>query len=704
MGSFHAQLGSYPADLSAGAHTQSYPTHAGYHSNNQQRHYLSAAQGLGSVESSSLKSQLAALQSQLAERDKDAAEARTVIGYLLKLNAHSATGGTTLFPHEPGQKEPVTPSVLLVGEVKESLAVIIDLLRDKLNTTIDDEKHPPVAYRCSENACGDLLDLSDDGPAPNPPVVERKSSALQGPLTRSAALPEPRPGIFEVQDAIENTDPISGEVPNLESDTLPLPPYVTRFGRPRTQGSCTTILEPVDHADDRSGGLPNSSSVSSCLGLAGSAQDEASESTSFTSLNSSFNSSEDETDGCAALSREEHVVGLENAKGALSTTCCEISSAGVPASPSDVDTPDPAQARTFLFTPKWSAKLSAVSASEREDAIFAHKRYALFPDLFRYGIRFRPDPTETDIYRTVLVDNLPAGVTVSALLQKIRGGAIESVKSLDTTRITGRLSALITFVHEKGARVALGYGVAPPLEFDGVKARVTLLPTPTYPMCQKLQTAITKHAHTRCLAVTNFPRTVVAPAELEHDLRVYPAMTTHRIVERKMRADGVLELEFASIDYAGWAYALLTRWQRYRGCKVSFAADPCAAGGDGRALPALSPLPPPPAAMMGGSSEMESVVARGQGRLGMDIAVAPLPVTEVAAARENKLEAACPPTDDLIGFGCPPEEEEDHTGRLNNNNNHHNRDDDNSPGIPFRRGRGFPSHGVEAPAGSCQPQ
>ncbi|KAL9048392.1 MAG: hypothetical protein Q9206_006055 [Seirophora lacunosa] len=247
MGSFHAQLSSYPADLGAGAHTQPYPTHAGYHSNNQQRHYMSAAQGLGSREFSSLKSQLAALQSQLAERDKDAAEARTVIGYLLKLNAHSATGGTTLLSHKPGQKEPDTSSVILAGEVKESLAVIIDLLRDKLNTTIDDRKDPPGAYRCSKDACGDLLDLSDDCPALQPPVIE-KSLALKGPPIHSAALPESRLGISEVQSAIENTDPLSGQVPNLDSDPFPLPPCVTRFDRPRNQGFCIPNLEHADQA------------------------------------------------------------------------------------------------------------------------------------------------------------------------------------------------------------------------------------------------------------------------------------------------------------------------------------------------------------------------------------------------------------------------------------------------------------------------
>ncbi|KAL8956133.1 MAG: hypothetical protein Q9193_006256, partial [Seirophora villosa] len=567
MGSYHAQLSSYPADLGAGAHTQSYPTHGGYHSKNQQRHYFSATQGLGSVEFSSLRSQLAALESQLAERDKDAAEARTVIGYLLKLNAYSATERSTHFSHRLGQKEPDPPDVLLAGEVKESLAVIIDLLRDKLNTTIDDKKYPPVAYRCSEDACGDLLDLSDDCPALQPPVIEKKSLALKRPPTHSATLLEPRPGIREVQDATKITNPFSGQVPKPESDTFPLFPYVTRFDQPRTQGRCPTNLEHADHAG---GNLPNSSSVSSSFGLAGSAQFEASESTSFTSLNSSFNSSDDETDMWAAFPQDGHKPG--NVKGGLNHTWCEISSAGVPASPSDVDTPDPAQARTSLFAPKWSADLSAVLASEREDAIFIHKRCAgatdyLFPDYFRYGIRFCPDPTETDIYRTILVDNLPAGVTISALLQKIRGGAIQSVKSLDTTSITGGLSALITFVHEKGARAVLDYqaqrrGAVPPLEFDSVRARVTLLPTPTYPMCKKLQTAMTKHAHTRCLAVTNFPRTAVAPADLERDLRVYPAMTTHRIVERKMRADGVLELGFASVDYAGWAYALLTRGHR----------------------------------------------------------------------------------------------------------------------------------------------
>ena len=426
--------------------------------------------------------------------------------------------------------------------------------------------------------------------------------------------------------------------------------------------------------------------------LSGSTQYAGSESNGLHSLNSSFTSSEDEIDKCVAYPPAGYHSKVENAKGGLKQSSCENPSAGVSTSLSD-DTPDPVQERIVLFTPKWSVKPFATSAIEREKAIYVQKQSAgeaeyMFPDFFRYGIRFEPDPMETDIYRTVLVDNLPAGLTVFALLQFVKSGAIESVKSVETTNITGHLSALITFIHEKGARTFDQQARRTPLIFAGIIARVTLLPSPTYPRTKKLQIAITKHAHTRCLEVRNFPRGVT-PAELEHDLRVYQAMRTHRIVSKKMRDDGVLELGFTSVNYAGLAYAVLTTWRRYQGCRVVFVTDPCAGEAPIRVSPPPPPPPPPPsaAAVSKGMRSAEKMHVPHATSISLKATAAEEKNHHLVSHHEPGAAAF-----DLINLGA----DEDSTGRLNH------RDDDEesakSVGV-IRRGRGFSAATAAAPPG-----
>lgn len=265
--------------------------------------------------------------------------------------------------------------------------------------------------------------------------------------------------------------------------------------------------------------------------------------------------------------------------------------------------PKPLSSTAQLFTPKWPANSLGVSIREREAAVFVHKRVAgaqelQFPDLFRYGIRFRPEVNETDIYRTVLVDNLPPKMTLFPLLQRVKGGLVLDAKMLNTIRVTGSMSAIITFVHDFGARAFIDGVSRQPLVFGTHhRARVTLLPTPTYPISKSLRAAIVTHGHTRCLEIRNFPRGIT-PAALERDLRVCDTMSTHRIEAKRMRDDGVLEMRFTSVGYAGRAYGILTSRVRYRGCGVVFSRDPCA-----RAWEAVTTLLPhnPPA-----STEIDS--------------------------------------------------------------------------------------------------
>ncbi|KAL8646033.1 MAG: hypothetical protein Q9210_006367 [Variospora velana] len=672
MASFRFQLGSYPADLGAATHTPKYPEYAGYHTGNQQSH-SPLPRGLGPTEFSSLKLQMSILQYQLSERDKDITEARTVIAYLLKLNARDASRrNADYFNGSVAALDQVTTAHAAVETGKDVFGTVVDSPYPKAGALRPTKTIHQDAGNTASPVCGDLLDMSDEHLALGILAAEKICASQRPSDVLGSVLsthPLPMSTGHASMAATDQSNSCSNEMLDPELDGFATLSYVARFTHARSSTAkgavapSTKTLHVLDECnEDFKAPHPSLDDLDSRL--SGSTKYAGSESNGLRSLNSSFTSSEDETDECVACPPAGHHPKLENAKGGLKQSSCKTPSAGVSTSLSD-GTPDPVQERTTLFTPKWSVKPFAMSPIERENAIYVQKQSAgvaeyLFPDFFRYGIRFRPDPMETDIYRTVLVDNLPAGLTVFALLQFVKSGAIENVKSVDTTNITGHLSALITFIHEKGARAFDQQARRTPLVFAGVTARVTLLPTPTYPMTKKLQIAITKHAHTRCLEVKNFPRGV-APAELERDLRVCQAMTTHRIVSKKMRSDGVLELGFASVNYAGLAYAVLKTWRRYQGCRVVFVADPCAGEAPGR-------VPPAAAAVVG--AEVEAT-----------------PISLKATAAEEKDyhfdHEVEPPAYDLIDLGA----DEDSTGRLN-----HRDDDDEesakSSGV-IRRGRGF---------------
>lgn len=228
----------------------------------------------------------------------------------------------------------------------------------------------------------------------------------------------------------------------------------------------------------------------------------------------------------------------------------------------------------------WGPDKLFASAQEREVAISIHKNGIgptefTFPDVFKYGICYSPGPSVRDVYRTVSISGLASTVTMTALLEKVRGGVVVSAKLLDTTTITGSNTALITFLHEQAAMLFEDHAIQQSLTFAEHRVKVKLLSKPTWPTPIPLRKAIYDHGHTRCLTIRNFPRNI-SPEALRRDLRVCCVMVTDRIESMNMGTDGVLELRFESIWTAGKAYGILTSWRVYRQCKVEFSPDPCA--------------------------------------------------------------------------------------------------------------------------------
>lgn len=198
-----------------------------------------------------------------------------------------------------------------------------------------------------------------------------------------------------------------------------------------------------------------------------------------------------------------------------------------------------------------------------------------FPDFFKYGVRFNPSTCERDVYRTILFQGLSINTTLGQLLQRVRGGMIVDAKILSTETIVGSNSALIVFRFEHEALTYEDYSKKHPIIVNGQAIKAKALSTPTYPMPLNLRKAMGTYLHTRCLEVYNFPRKVPI-AELRANLRVCPQIEGDRMVHLNMRTDGVLEVHFSSVFYAGQGYGMFTAFRTYRGCRTSFVPDPCA--------------------------------------------------------------------------------------------------------------------------------
>lgn len=218
------------------------------------------------------------------------------------------------------------------------------------------------------------------------------------------------------------------------------------------------------------------------------------------------------------------------------------------------------------------------SKREMEDMSPRHKIWESpqernYPGFFKYGLHYTPTPGSWNSFRSLVISGLPFKVTMTMVLDKVRGGVVIDAKLLDTTTITGSKTALITFLHERVATAFETYTKKHPLKFYDQTVDVAPIQTPTWPDSPCDQNAVFDGRRTRCLSISHLPEDI-SPSILLKDLRVCSVMTTTR-VESMAKRNGVVELRFSSVRYASQAYGILTSICRYRPCVVRFTPDPC---------------------------------------------------------------------------------------------------------------------------------
>ena len=239
--------------------------------------------------------------------------------------------------------------------------------------------------------------------------------------------------------------------------------------------------------------------------------------------------------------------------------------------------------------PRWSRSTFFEIDRELSGALLINQRTAglddlRHPDFFKYGLRFAPSRNQRNVYRTVTISGIPANITMRMILDGVRGGVVLESSLLNTLKVTGSNTALIIFLHEHSALAYEEHAKKHPIMFSGLVAKVTVVPTPTWPIKPKLRKAVFDHQHSRCLEVHNFPRSI-SPSGLRKDIGHCEELKLNHLIHMEMRKDGTLLLQFSSIDGAGWAYGMLSSFRAYRDCEPFFTPDPCS-----QSLETLHPL------------------------------------------------------------------------------------------------------------------
>jgi hypothetical protein len=207
------------------------------------------------------------------------------------------------------------------------------------------------------------------------------------------------------------------------------------------------------------------------------------------------------------------------------------------------------------------------------------------PEYFKYGIRYVPAPETEDVFRTVRIGNLPQGVELRDVLARVRGGRVVSVRLLDTgtKALGGGMTALVVFVNQVDAEAYVEWGMGEEgvvfycgdEDEEGVKARVSLIPTPTFPLSEFQRRNIFQENRTRILTVRCFPKSI-SLQRLESDIARTGRLGA--LCEWYLDGDETLWLEFAGIESAGTVYGLLRGRGEYRDLEVGFGRDRCERG------------------------------------------------------------------------------------------------------------------------------
>ena len=198
------------------------------------------------------------------------------------------------------------------------------------------------------------------------------------------------------------------------------------------------------------------------------------------------------------------------------------------------------------------------------------------PDLFQYGLLYKPSSEAENVFRTVMITKLAKAVQLVDVVARVRGGDLNNATLCDTFVITGAMSARLEFRTERDALRYVKFCAENPAIFAALQERnnvpvnVQVVKSATYPSRPISQT--------RCLVIPAFPR-LLSIRRLISDIACGNDIRAANLLSVWMNEERTLHLEFSNVKIAGSSYGILSRWPEYRdaGIRPQFDIDPCSA-------------------------------------------------------------------------------------------------------------------------------
>lgn len=200
------------------------------------------------------------------------------------------------------------------------------------------------------------------------------------------------------------------------------------------------------------------------------------------------------------------------------------------------------------------------------------------------GVINEPAEDASDVYRTVMLTDIPASVPLVDVLAEVCGGRLVSAIMTDTVALTDSMTCRLEFWEEPAAHAFVDSIEWAPLQVfvagsdTPLPITVTALSTPTYPLSKALVHAMCRLGSTRVLRIERFDNDIDLSALCNFIAPVHSK--SHNVVFATRCEDTqVVTLEFNSIVSSTRAYTRMTgglckhKW--FKTCIVTFATDPC---------------------------------------------------------------------------------------------------------------------------------
>ena len=188
---------------------------------------------------------------------------------------------------------------------------------------------------------------------------------------------------------------------------------------------------------------------------------------------------------------------------------------------------------------------------------------------WKHPVRYL-DYDSKNIFRTVMIDYIPADATYNDVLDEICSGSLEKIEMVPSIGdALNYQTARVVFNFELGASTTANFARDHGMKIKGQKVRVWQVLTQTYPKNFQLEREVFENGFTRVLIINNASQEALStlPTKLER--------FKSSIVAFSETFDRYPMIEFTSVVFAIKAMQVLMSDHNFHDAEFDFDEDPC---------------------------------------------------------------------------------------------------------------------------------